>query len=389
MKVEVSVHPQGLHPLVAARAYQLRTEDDMAWGDIAGEIVNMDGVRPSLKSVRNAVARVAEQSHKPVAELGYSRCGRRRELTRKQELEIVAFVKKWRNKRFCTCAYIKRYLKLSVGKRTIARTLGRHGFHWKAVPRKTPLSERDLETRKTFVDKYRDKTASWWEANMNLALDGVTLTKAPKNFSKRQMHAVQSIGHLWLRKGESMDKDVHTFNRYGVQLGVKVPLWGGFSGGGKFVLRIWSPHPKMTKEEWKAHIPQLKQAIDNAEAMGSERQTKKAKVWQDNERFLKAPEEYRRYGLELVNFPTNSGDLNPIETVWAELRRELAKREMEDLDQGKVITVAQFRLRAAQILNSFGEIKPGKTESYLTRLVRGMPKRLAKCAANSYGRCGK
>ena len=123
--------------------------------------------------------------------------------------------------------------------------------------------------------------------------------------------------------------------------------------------------------------------------MGSERQTKKAKVWQDNERFLKAPEEYRRYGLELVNFPTNSGDLNPIETVWAELRRELAKREMEDLDQGKVITVAQFRLRAAQILNSFGEIKPGKTESYLTRLVRGMPKRLAKCAANSYGRCGK
>ena len=193
MKVEVTVHPQGLHPLVAARAYQLRTEDDMAWGDIAGEIVNMDGVRPSLKSVRNAVARVAEQSHKPVAELGYSRCGRRRELTRKQELVIVAFVKKWRNKRFCTCAYIKRYLKLSVGKRTIARTLGRHGFHWKAVPRKTPLSERDLETRKTFVDKYRDKTASWWEANMNLALDGVTLTKAPKNFSKRQMHAVHSV----------------------------------------------------------------------------------------------------------------------------------------------------------------------------------------------------
>ena len=37
---------------------------------------------------------------------------------------------------------------------------------------------------------------------------------------------------------------------------------------------------------------------------------------------------------------TNSGDLNPIETVWARLRRDLAVREMADLKAGGAKAVA-------------------------------------------------
>ena len=32
---------------------------------------------------------------------------------------------------------------------------------------------------------------------------------------------------------------------------------------------------------------------------------------------------------------------------------------------------------------------PGQQHSYLQKLVRGMPKRLARCKKNKYGRCGK
>ena len=53
------------------------------------------------------------------------------------------------------------------------------------------------------------------------------------------------------------------------------------------------------------------------------------------------------------------------------------------------ITTPQFKQRAAQILNSYGVAAPGQTHSFLQKLVRGMPKRLAKCKANKYGRCGK
>ena len=84
---------------------------------------------------------------------------------------------------------------------------------------------------------------------MNLVLDGVTLTMAPKSLNARQKHAAQRIDHMWLRAGEKLPPDANTFNRYGVQLGTKVPLWGGFTGGGQFTLRLWTPHPKMKKAD--------------------------------------------------------------------------------------------------------------------------------------------
>ena len=63
----------------------------------------------------------------------------------------------------------------------------------------------------------------------------------------------------------------------------------------------------------------------------------------DNEKFLKNPAKYEASKLQVVNFPTNSGDLSPIETVWAWHRKDLAKRELQDLEDNKVITAAQLK----------------------------------------------
>ena len=93
--------------------------------------------------------------------------------------------------------------------------------------------------------------------------------------------------------------------------------------------------------------------------------------------------------FDMVRFPPNSGDLNPIETVWAWLRRDLAAREQEDLVAGRVLTVHQFRERAAQILNGYGVPADGESYSSLQKLVRSMPRRLAECKKNKFGRCGK
>ena len=91
----------------------------------------------------------------------------------------------------------------------------------------------------------------------------------------------------------------------------------------------------------------------------------------------------------MLNFPPNSGDLNPIENVWAWLRRDLAKREFEDMDAKRSLTVTQFRQRVSQILLSYEKRKPGHKYSPLQELVRGMPNRLKKARLNNYGRCGK
>ena len=70
-------------------------------------------------------------------------------------------------------------------------------------------------------------------------------------------------------------------------------------------------------------------------------------------------------------------------------RKDLARREQEDFTANREITVAQFRQRCAQILRSYEERRPGQEWSRLEKLIRGMPKRLAKCKARRYGRCGK
>ena len=74
---------------------------------------------------------------------------------------------------------------------------------------------------------------------------------------------------------------------------------------------------------------------------------------------------------------------------WAALRKDLAAREQEDLSAGRVLTLAQFKQRAAQILNGYSVPQEGQELSFLSKLVRGMPKRLARCKGKKYGRCGK
>ena len=196
--------------------------------------------------------------------------------------------------------------------------------------------------------------------------------------SGKQKHAAQRIKHMWVQTGEALDNDLHCHNRYGVQLGRKVPLWGGFNGEGQFTYKFWSEKPKLDKDIWAEQIQKHIKPAASAR-----------RVWHDNEGFLKQADVYTQNGLKMVTFPPNSGDLNPIETCWAELRKDLAAREMDDLDENRVLTVAQFRQRVSQILHSYSVVDVASGTSYLQRLVAGMPRRLKRMRDNNWGSCGK
>ena len=131
-----------------------------------------------------------------------------------KEKKVVEYVQKWRRKLFCTCGHIKKELKLDVSRFTILRTLGRHKYHWRQLPRKGMIKPEHMGLRKEFVDKHLSHRPAWWVENMHLVFDGVTLTKAPRKLSERQKHAAQSIKAMWMKKGEEMDPDLHTYNRY-------------------------------------------------------------------------------------------------------------------------------------------------------------------------------
>ena len=384
-------HPNGLHPMQAFKAHHKSVELGMSLDEIIeeGEVHNFRGDVPGRHALWAGIKRVRDMSDSDLLPASkYSNCGRKAALSDEDGQRVLAFVREWRHKRFCTCRYIKHELKLKAARRTINRFLNDNGFYWKRVPKFQKLSPDQLKKREEWVQLYIDKTPAWWEEHMHMVLDGVTLTMAPKPLNAREKHAAQRITNMWMTKGEAFDNDLHTFNRYGVQFGTKVPLWGGFSGNGEFALRLWTPKPKMTTEDWAALIPEVKDAI--SEAYGDD-MPRRPWVWHDNERFLVKNElVYKRNGLQLHKFPPNSGDLNPVETVWAWLRKDLAVREQVDIQAKRYLTAQQFKQRCAQILHSYTQ-PDDKDDGLcrLQRLVRGMPKRLRNCKRNKFGRCGK
>ena len=389
--VSVMIHPSGLHPVEAFKAHHKHSEEGMSLDQIIeeGEVRNLSGEVTGRFALWSAIQRVAAvKTGDLVPTTRYHNCGRTAVLFEEDGLAVLEFVQKWRHKRFCTCRYIKHTLKLHAPRRTINRHLNANGLFWKKVPKFQKLSAEQLRQRRAWVEKYASRTPQWWQEHLHMVLDGVTLTMAPKPRNGREKHAAQRITSMWMKRGEALDNELHTFNRYGVQLGTKVPLWGGFSGNGECTLRLWTPKPKMTAEEWAALIPDVKAAI--SDAYGDD-MPRRPWVWHENERFLvNNLQEYRRNGLELHRFPPNSGDLNRVETVWAWLRNDLAQREQQDLRNGRYLSAQQFGQRCAQILRTYVQ-DDGKGDGLcrLQRLARGMPKRLRKCNANSYGRCGK
>ena len=202
----VTVHPSGQSLAASAQAWYLRDKQQWKWKDIRAELRNVLRKVPSFKPVRNAVARVRSAGKRGLPKTAYANCGRKRALTDVTERAVVAFVRKWRAKRFCTCQYIAQELTLDVTPRTVANVFNRHGYYWRAVPKVTPLEAKHIAKRKAFVDKYGKRTAGWWKKHMSLVIDGVTLTKAPAGLSGRQKHAAQNVGFMWMRRAERFSR---------------------------------------------------------------------------------------------------------------------------------------------------------------------------------------
>ena len=81
--------------------------------------------------------------------------------------------------------------------------------------------------------------------------------------------------------------------------------------------------------------------------------------------------------------------LDKIGHVRGDVRTSLINTRTNDLRAKRDLMPQQFKQRCSQLLNSYSVPKDGEQYSRLQKLVRGMPKRLRKCKANSYGRCGK
>jgi transposase len=99
-------------------------------------------------------------------------------------------------------------------------------------------------------------------------------------------------------------------------------------------------------------------------------------VLSDNESFLKtdgARKYYRKAGITLWFIPPRSPDLNPIEKFWSWLRRELTRRDLQDLKNGnRVLAKPEYTKRVQAVLRT------RKAQEVAANCVRGFRKTCQK-----------
>ena len=198
MKYTLTVQPRGLDPKQAAKAWYLRVKCKEPWKKVRLQTRTVRGELPGKNALRDAVHRMSALRPGQVAPASkYKNCGRKPELSDREQRKIVEFVMAWRHKRFCTSKYLIQELSLTVGPRTVQRVLNKAGFFWRAVPKKSKLSADELAKRKLWVDAHLHRQPAWWAQNVGLVIDDVTLTTAPKPLSgKKEKHAAQAINHV-------------------------------------------------------------------------------------------------------------------------------------------------------------------------------------------------
>ena len=164
-----TVHPKGLDPFQAAKAWHLRCHEGLLWKAAPSLVRTVSGAPPALDAQEDAAARVDTQhctatfKKSGAADARYANRGRAPLLSTEQKQSVVAFVKRWRSKRSCTTNYIIRVLKLVCKKKTVHGVLSEAGYHWRAAPKgassRRPSSRRGSSTHSIICDPFDNSFA--------------------------------------------------------------------------------------------------------------------------------------------------------------------------------------------------------------------------------------
>ncbi|CAE7600419.1 unnamed protein product [Symbiodinium sp. CCMP2592] len=309
------------------------------WADICWQVVNLQGEAPSLSLVQRVHKAFNHRAGR--RQYQYDKCGRK-------PFKVSVAVEKFLIKRLlalrlvsvCTAATLRR-------ESTVRQVLRKHGYHWLPRTQKGKYSGKQKLERLRFAKAVLRLTQAQLREKLSFAMDGVILSVPPKNATDRENYIAQGETHLWRRRGEAYTEALAGQQPYAQQVPMDrvLPLWGGLSEGG-FAVVTFHASRKLATTAWCGLVRagRLRRAIQALDLV-----TKHGpwKVLCDNENAMAAE------GLSAWRVPPSSPDLNPVEKMWAWLRRRIRQKDREDLRKrrpppGK----AAFKLRIRNMLAS-------------------------------------
>ncbi len=238
--------------------------------------------------------------------------GRRMILSQSQQEELIEFVTSSKHGRRYS------YLQLScifnrwgVGEYAIRSALRKAGFKRYMARTKPPLSEKNKRKRFEWAMEHRNWTYAQWASIFWTDETWVTGGRHTRVWVTR-------------RKGEELDP---TCIEKKVQRRIGWMFWGGFNDTSKgpclFWEKEWGSINQITYSErilplihgWLRLHPDLRLMQDHAPGHNG----------------ASTLEELREWGVDVIDWPPFSPDLNPIETVWNKMKDYIAANFPENM----------------------------------------------------------
>jgi hypothetical protein len=331
------VHPLSLNFANERKVVMLRVVKKLSFNKIRPQVRNLKGGLPSKELLRTTVKLFNKRTGS--RKFNYGNCGRK---PWKVDDDVAKFLvsrlKVLRKQCICTARTLQREVakkkRLSLACSTINKVLAKAGFHWLPRAQKPKLSKELMAKRCVFTQRVEDMGPAELTRNLAISIDGVILSIPPKDSVDRANFCSVGDTHMYRTRQEAASPDLAAHSNYGKQVPLSraVPLWGGISPGG-FNVIAFHPTKKIQVEEWV-------DAVDSGVLTAVIKQGRPARaryphrVLCDNEGFLSAAESkaaHRKQKVNLWHVPPHSPDLNVIEKYWSWLRRELQRRDLNDL----------------------------------------------------------
>ncbi len=300
-------------------------------------------ISKALLISQNTVAKVVQTFKKDgTATISQRRPGRPRKLTPRQERLLMRRVEENRHASSLQLSKeVESQTEVTISRDTIRRTLQRNGMHGCRPWKKLLLKPRHKKARLEFARAHADKDEDYWDSILW------------SDETKINVFGTDGFKTVWSRKGEEYkEKCMVPTVKHG---GGSVLMWGCMSAAGvgelHFIDGIMNSqmYCSILKEKM---LPSLRALGRRAlfQHDNDPKHTSKATVG-----FLK------KNSVKVIQWPSMSPDLNPIEHLWGILKRQVEHHSPSSIQSLKEV-----------ILEEWKKIDLAKCR----QLVHSMPRRL-------------